>query len=85
MNYIYIIECKDGTLYTGWTNNLTKRINTHNKGKGSKYTRSRFPVVLKYFELFTSKGEALRREYEIKKMSRIEKLNLINNDKDNFN
>lgn len=77
MNYIYIIECKDGTLYTGWTKDLTKRINAHNQGKGCKYTRSRFPVNLKYYEVFSSKSDALKREYEIKRLTRKEKLSLI--------
>lgn len=81
MNYIYIVECKDGTLYTGWTNNLTKRINTHNEGKGCKYTRSRFPVILRHYEVYSTKNEALKREYEIKQMTRKKKLQLIKNDK----
>jgi len=77
MNYIYIVECKDGTLYTGWTNDIERRINQHNKGKGGKYTRSRYPVLLKYSEVFQTKTEAMRREYEIKKLTREEKLKLL--------
>jgi len=77
MNYIYIVECKDGTLYTGWTNDIERRINQHNKGKGGKYTRSRYPVLLKYSEVFQTKIEAMRREYEIKKLTREEKLKLL--------
>ncbi|MGI6226156.1 MAG: GIY-YIG nuclease family protein [Peptococcales bacterium] len=79
MHYVYILECKDGTLYTGWTTNIENRIAQHNQGKGAKYTRSRYPVSLKYFEKFNSKEEALRREALIKKLSRQEKLKLIQN------
>lgn len=77
MNYTYIVECSDGTLYTGWTNNLLKRIKTHNEGKGAKYTSSRLPVELKYYESFETKREAMQREYEIKRLSRKEKLEII--------
>nr|WP_248484800.1 GIY-YIG nuclease family protein [Tepidibacter aestuarii] len=77
MNYVYIIECSDGTLYTGYTNDLDKRINTHNKGRGAKYTRCRLPVKLRYYEEYGSKGEALKREYKIKQMTRQQKLKLI--------
>lgn len=75
--FIYILECQDGTLYTGWTVNVEKRMAVHNRGKGAKYTRSRLPVVLKYVEEAASKREALQREYFIKQLSRAEKLNLI--------
>ena len=77
MNYVYILKCGDGTLYTGWTNNLEKRIQAHNTGKGAKYTRARLPVELVYFEKFEEKVDAQRREYRIKKLSRKEKLKLI--------
>ena len=76
MNYVYILRCADGTLYTGWTNDLEKRLRAHNSGKGAKYTRSRRPVELAYFESFETKSEALRREAEIKNRSREEKLRL---------
>ncbi len=79
MNYTYILKCADGTLYCGWTNDLEKRIKTHNDGKGAKYTRSRLPVSLVYYEKFESSVEAQKREREIKKLSRSEKLNLIKN------
>ncbi|MGL4451943.1 MAG: GIY-YIG nuclease family protein [Sarcina sp.] len=79
MNYIYILKCADGTLYTGWTNNLEKRVITHNKGKGAKYTRARLPVELVYSEVFESKVDAQKREYAIKKLKRSEKLKLISN------
>ncbi len=78
MNYVYILECSDKTYYTGWTKDLEKRINTHNNGKGAKYTRGRCPVKLIYFENFNDKVEAMKREYEIKQMSRKEKEKLIN-------
>lgn len=76
MNYVYIVECSDGTLYTGWTNNLEKRVKDHNEGKGAKYTKARRPVSLVYYEEFESKEEAMKREYAIKQMSRSEKLKL---------
>ena len=79
MNVVYILECSDGTLYTGWTNNLEKRIKEHNSGKGAKYTRGRLPVMLKYHEVFSTKEEAMKREYAIKKMNRDDKIKLINN------
>lgn len=81
MNYTYIVMCKDGTYYTGWTNNLQKRIDDHNGGKGAKYTKSRLPVELVYYETFDAKEDAMRREYAIKQLSRKEKEVLI---KDNF-
>lgn len=76
-NYTYIVECSDGSLYTGWTNNLKKRIQTHNQGKGAKYTRSRLPVRLVYQEQFPTKQEAMQREYQIKHLTRTEKLQLL--------
>lgn len=77
MHYIYIVECADGTLYTGYTINLEKRIKAHNEGKGAKYTRGRAPIILKYYEEFTFKNDALKRESKIKKMSKIKKVELI--------
>ncbi|KGM96190.1 endonuclease containing a URI domain protein [Clostridium novyi A str. 4552] len=77
MAYTYILECSDGTLYTGWTMDINKRVKTHNNGKGAKYTRARIPVVLKYYEKFDTKKEAMKREYEIKKFTRQKKLELI--------
>ncbi len=75
--YTYILQCADGTLYTGWTNDLTKRVRAHNDGTGAKYTRARRPVKLVYSESYDSKEEAMRREAEIKRMSRGEKEKLI--------
>lgn len=77
MYYVYIVECSDKTLYTGYTNNLNKRIETHNKGKGAKYTKFRRPVQLVYYEEYETKNLALKREYSIKKLTRKEKLKLI--------
>lgn len=76
-NYTYILECSDGTYYTGWTNNLNRRLQAHNAGRGAKYTKVRRPVTLRYFEVFETKEEAMRREYEIKQMRRFEKEELI--------
>lgn len=77
-NYVYIVRCADGSLYTGWTNDLERRIEAHNAGTGAKYTKSRRPVELVYFESFKTRQEAMQREYQIKQLSRTEKLRLIN-------
>ena len=76
-NYMYILRCADGSLYTGWTNDLDKRIAAHNAGTGGKYTRSHRPVTLVYFECFSTKEEAMKREYAVKQLSREEKEALI--------
>ena len=83
MNYTYILRCADGSLYTGWTNNLEKRIEQHNSGKGAKYTKGRRPVKLAYYEEFDTKEEAMRRECEIKRMTREKKILLIEHWLDN--
>lgn len=85
MNYTYIVRCSDGTLYTGWTNNLDKRIKAHNQGTGAKYTKSRRPVVLVYWEEFETKEEAMRREYYIKHLSRNKKMDLCDEMKKRLN
>lgn len=77
MNYTYILQCSDGSLYCGWTNNLEKRVNSHNAGTGAKYTKCRRPVILVYYETFETKEEAMRREYAIKQLSRAQKEKLI--------
>ena len=77
MYYVYLLRCKDESLYCGYTNDLTARVETHNSGKGAKYTKSRLPVTLCYFETFKTKSEALRREAEIKKLKRLAKESLI--------
>ncbi len=75
--YTYILQCADGTFYTGWTNDLRRRVQAHNDGTGAKYTRARRPVKLVYSESYDSKEEAMRREAEIKRMSRGKKESLI--------
>ena len=75
--YVYILRCADGTLYTGYTDDPERRARVHNVGKGAKYTRSRLPVELVYREALEDKSAALRREREIKKLSRAQKLALI--------
>ena len=77
--YVYILRCADNTLYTGITNNPERRLKTHNAGTASKYTRVRRPVEMVYQEEVESKGDALRREVEIKAMPRGQKLLLIEN------
>ena len=77
MNYVYILKCSDGSLYTGYTNDLKKRIKTHNNGKGARYTRCRLPLELVYYETYETKNEAMKREYSIKQLSRSNKLRLI--------
>ena len=78
MNYVYMIRCKDGSLYTGWTNNLEKRFRNHCEGKGAKYTRGRGPLELVYYEVFEDKKDAMKREYAIKQLKKSEKEKLIN-------
>ena len=73
-NYTYILKCADDTLYCGWTNDLEKRLAAHNAGTAAKYTRTRRPVELVYYEEFETKQEAMSREFHIKRMSRLEKL-----------
>ncbi len=78
-NYTYMVKCRDGSLYTGWTNNLDKRVAAHNTGRGAKYTKSRRPVELVYYEAFWTKEEAMSREYAIKQLSAAEKRKLLQN------
>ncbi len=75
--FVYMVECADGSLYTGWTTDVEERIKTHNSGAGAKYTRSRLPVKLVYFEEADSRSAALKREAAIKKLTREKKLKLI--------
>jgi putative endonuclease len=78
MWYVYILECSDGTLYTGITTDLDKRVKTHNNGKGAKYTKARLPVVLKASFEAEDRSTASKEEYRIKQLTRKEKLKLIN-------
>ena len=77
--HVYIIECSDGSLYTGITNDLDKRITAHNDGRGAKYTKSRRPVRLRYSEPAADRKNASQREYAIKSLSRVKKMQLITN------
>ena len=79
MYFVYILECSDKTLYIGSTNDIEKRVIIHNTAKtGAKYTKGRRPVILKYSEAFDTKGEALKREYVIKQLTRSQKIKLFN-------
>lgn len=78
MNYTYMVKCSDDSLYTGWTNGLQKRLKAHNEGQnGAKYTKLKRPVELVYYEGFATKEEAMRREYQIKQLTRKQKLALM--------
>lgn len=74
--FVYILRCKDESLYTGWTNDLNNRLATHRSGKGAKYTRGRLPLTLVYVEECTDKISAMKREYAIKQLSHSDKLKL---------
>ena len=77
LNYTYILRCGDGSLYTGWTNDLEHRVKVHQSGKGGKYTRSRLPVELVYYEEWEDKIQAMKREAAIKKLNREKKEELV--------
>ena len=77
MNYVYLLRCGDGTLYCGWTTDLDKRLQAHNSEMGAKYTRYRLPVELVYFEAYEDRHKALSREWQVKRLSREEKLALL--------
>lgn len=77
MNYTYMVRCRDGSLYTGWTTDIERRIKAHNEGRGAKYTHSRRPVKLVYYEAFETKAEAMSREYAIKRLSKETKEKLV--------
>ena len=77
MNYTYLLECSDGALYCGWTNDLEKRVKAHNSGRGAKYTKSRRPVRLVWYETFETKEEAMSREAKVKQLSRNQKDELV--------
>jgi putative endonuclease len=76
-NYTYILECRDGTYYTGWTNDLKKRFADHCNGKGAKYTKSHPPLRVAYYETFATPEEAMSREWHIKRLTRMEKKSLM--------
>lgn len=77
MYWVYILRCGDGTLYTGTAADVDKRVRVHNSGRGAKYTRSRLPVTVVYREALPDKSAALRREYSIKQLTRVQKCTLI--------
>lgn len=77
-HHFYVVACSDGSFYTGYTNNIKKRLAAHNAGKGAKYTRARLPVMLLYTESFPSKTEAMRMEYAFKQLSRKQKEQYMN-------
>lgn len=77
MNWVYMLRCGDGSLYTGWTNDIEHRVKMHEQGKGGKYTRAHLPVELVYTECYETSTEARSREVRIKRLSRTEKLRLI--------
>lgn len=76
-HHVYILECADGTFYTGYTTDVERRIEEHGAGEGARYTRGRTPVDLVYTERFEGRSAAMRREYEIKQLSRTEKERLV--------
>lgn len=81
-HYVYIVKCADGTLYTGYSKDVTKRVDAHNSpNRGARYTRTRQPVTLVYSEIFKTKQEAMKREYEIKRMTRQNKIQLCKRSK----
>ena len=73
-NYTYILRCADGTFYTGWTTDLTRRVDVHNSGQGAKYTRARRPVELVYYETFDTRQDAMQRECAVKELTRGQKV-----------
>ena len=85
MHYVYIVRCSDDTFYTGYTNDLDRRIQMHNDGQGAKYTKGRRPVKLVYSEKFKTKSKAMKREYEIKQLKRSNKIMLIKDNAANHN
>lgn len=81
MSFVYILQCNDNSFYTGWTNDLSKRLKTHNNGKASKYTRGRLPVKYIYIEKKEDRSSALKREFKIKQLTRKQKEKLINSNR----
>ena len=79
--YAYMLRCSDDTIYSGYTDDVERRVEVHNSGKGAKYTKIRRPVKLVYFETYDSKSEAMKREYQFKHLTRLQKEQLIKNNK----
>lgn len=82
VHWTYVVECSDGSFYTGYTTDLERRVREHDRGEGAKYTRGRTPVELVHAEEFDSKSAAMSREYEIKQLSRIQKERLVGEDRE---
>lgn len=80
--YVYMLRCADNSLYTGWCKDLDQRLKTHNSGKGAKYTRSRLPVKLVFYEEIADKSQALKEEIRLKKLSKKKKEELVKNFKE---
>jgi len=76
-HWVYVLRCADGTLYTGYTTDVERRVAEHDAGEGAKYTRGRTPVELVHVESFDSRSAAMSREYEVKSLSRAEKERLV--------
>ncbi|WP_435334539.1 GIY-YIG nuclease family protein [Haloarchaeobius sp. TZWWS8] len=76
-HYVYVLECADGSLYTGYTTDVARRVAEHDAGEGAKYTRGRTPVSLRYQQRYGTRSAAMSREYAIKQLSRTEKLALV--------
>jgi putative endonuclease len=77
VHYVYVLECSDGTYYTGYTTDVDRRVDEHDAGEGAKYTRGRTPVELRHVESYETRAAAMSREYEIKQLSRPEKEQLL--------
>ncbi len=77
MHFVYLVRCADGSLYGGYTTDLQRRVAVHNSGRGAKYTRSRLPVELVYWETYDTKEQAMSREWHLKRLSHTEKQNLV--------
>lgn len=82
VHWVYVVECDDGTFYTGYTTDVERRVREHDRGEGAKYTRGRAPVELVYSERFESKSAAMSREHEIKQLTRAEKERLVERDEE---
>jgi len=80
-HYFYVLECADSSFYAGYTNDLERRVNQHNAGKGAKYTRAKRPVKCIYYEIYETKEEAMRAEYAFKQLKRSEKMKYIGREK----
>jgi len=79
-HWVYVVECVDGSFYTGYTTDVERRVRQHDRGEGAKYTRGRTPVELVHVEAFDSKSAAMSREYEVKQLSRADKERLVESD-----